>query len=172
MTAFTFRMGAGVQGDVTRTHPANIMPHLNDGTNPVLAYGLACMFDGTADTVRQMASGDNGSTAIAIAGITVRPFPTQPATASQDYGGAAYGSGAPSANAAVDVMQQGSIIGPVVGTPVLGGAVYVWCAASSGSHVQGGFEASATGGSTVPVSNAYFNGPPDANGLGEIVLRA
>ena len=57
---------------------------------------------------------------------------------------------------------------PVVGTPTKRGPVYIWCSASGGGHVQGGFEAAFDADDTVLVSNAYFNGPPDANGITEL----
>lgn len=163
-------MGAGFQGEVTRTHPASIFPRMNDASSPVAQVGLACMFNGSANDVRAMASGDNGSTAIEIAGVVVRPFPFQAQTGG-NFGSAGYGSAGTPAQV-VDVLQSGSILMPTVGTPNLGGTVYIWCASSSGSHVQGGAEASATGGSTVPLASAYFNGPPDANGLCEVVINA
>jgi hypothetical protein len=49
-----------------------------------------------------------------------------------------------------------------------GGQVYVWSAASSGSHVQGQVEAANPGGSGFAVTGALFSGPADASGNTEI----
>lgn len=167
MPAFQFRMGAGFPGDVNRTHPASIQARLNDGTNPVPFYGAACKFNGASNDVRAMASGDASDTAADIAGVAVRPFPYQQRTGGD---AASFASGVPDSKSALDVMNQGHILVPVVGTPNLGDPVYVWCAASGGGHLQGGFEAVISSGSTLLLRNAYFNGPPDATGVGEIVI--
>jgi hypothetical protein len=49
----------------------------------------------------------------------------------------------------------------------------VWCAASAGIHVQGGFESVATGGSTaaLDVGRFSFNGPQDATGIVELAFN-
>jgi hypothetical protein len=178
MVAFPFRMGAGFAGDVNRTHPCDIVPHLNDPTNPVLGYGLACVYTTSGNTVRTMESGDTGLSH--IDGIVVRPFPQQESTAPQPYGGSGtvgtpFGDpGTPPSGQPVDVLKSGLIIVPVVGSPVLGGPVFVWVAASGAGHTQGGFETGSTGGSTIALSTdgrIYFNGPPDANGLTELAFN-
>ena len=57
--------------------------------------------------------------------------------------------------------------------PVKGGAVFVWCAATSGSHIQGGFESVASGGNTAALDTTryQFNGPADANGNVEVCIN-
>lgn len=174
--AFPFRMGAGFAGEVNRTHPAGIEPALNDATNPVLAYGLACVYTSAGNSVRQMASGDSSLTN--INGVTVRPNPQQPSTAPQPYGGtgtvaAPFGyAGTPPVGAPIDILKQGYIIVPVVGTPVKGGAVYVWTGATGGGHTQGGFEAAS--GTTLAIETdgrTYFNSPPDAFGNCELAFN-
>lgn len=168
--AFQFRMGAGFPGDVNRTHPASIEPALIDASAPPTAYGQAVLVDATTQGVRPFAAGD---TAVTVAyGVTVRPYPTQQSSGS-NFGAASFGAATPPASGVTDVLRLGYIMGtvPVGQAPVKGGAVYVWCAASSGAHVQGGFEASATGGSTAALANATFNGSPDANGNVEIVFN-
>lgn len=169
--SFQFRMGAGFPGDVNRSHPASIEPCLIDASAPPSAYGQAVLVDATTQGVRPFTVGDTGVTA--LYGVTVRPYPVQQASATSDFGAASIGAATPPTSGVIDTCRLGYIIAkvPAGQTPVKGGAVYVWCAASSGSHIQGGFEASSTGGSTASLANATFNGSPDASGNVEIVVR-
>jgi hypothetical protein len=165
--AFGFRMGAGFAGDVNRTHPSSIEPALNDTGTPVGAFGHAVLVDQTDQTVRPFAAGD---TAITVAyGVSVRPYPFQQSSAS-NFGEATFGDAVPPAGA-IDILRSGYIMAKVTGTPKKGNPVYVWCAASSGAHVQGQFEASATGGSTAALANATFNGSPDSSGVVEVAFN-
>jgi hypothetical protein len=164
--AFTYRMGAGFPGDVNRTHPASILPGLFNVANPVRLYGDPVLITGVG--YRGFIAGDT-TTPTTIAGIAVRPYPTQQTTGGMS---ASLGAAVPPAGGVGDVLNEGFIIARsndfATNPPVKGGAVYVWFAASSGVHVQGGFETVATGGSTALISNARYNGPPDANGICEI----
>jgi len=176
--SFGFRMGTGFQGDVNRSHPFWIEQGLQDTTNPVGAYGLAVYFSLTGNTpnaYRGMVAGDTGLTN--IAGVAVRPFPIQPSSTS-NFGAVAI-SGPTSAPTAgvppagvIDVLKSGYVIVAQSGTGAIvkGAPVFVWVAASSGAHVQGGFEVSSTGGSTIalPVPSVYFNGPAGPDGLVEL----
>lgn len=170
-TAFAFRMGAGFPGDVNRGHPASIEPTLIDASAPPTAFGQAVLVDATTDGVRPFAAGDTAVTI--IWGITVRPFPFQQQAAT-NYGAIGFGAAAPPTSGEIDVLRAGYIMGTALpaGSAAVskGSAVYVWCAASSGAHIQGGFESAATGGSTaaLDVSRYQFNGPADANGNVEI----
>lgn len=164
--AFQFRMGAGFPGDVNRTHPASIVPGLQNVATPILLYGNPCVVDTATNSYRQLATTDTAVTV--IDGILVRPYPVQQSNTSQ-----ALGPGAPPATGAIDVLKDGYVIATcnnfAVNAPTLKGPVYIWIAASTGAHVQGTFEAGAGGGSnTVLVANAQWNGPPDANGISEI----
>lgn len=163
--AYGFRMNTGFAGDVNRTQPASIEPNMNDATNPVNLFGNAVLVNGSANTVRKVLATDTGVTA--IYGIAVRPYPTQ-----QTSGGssAAFGVGGPAANQPVDVLRQGYFMTKVVGSPVKDGTVYLWVAADSGAHVQGGFEASSSA-STVTLTNVFFNGPAGADGVAELYIR-
>lgn len=173
-TAILYRMQAGFPGDVNRTHPASLVPILNDPTNPVAKPGQVGLYNRAAQTMRAVASGDavtNGTDPVHIAGIAVRAFPIQSATPPGNYGAETIGGGSlPSG--IVDRLQSGFIMGIVNGTPDLGDPVYVWAAASTGNHVQGQFEASATAGSTFSIANAEFNGPPDSLGNVEVNVKA
>lgn len=168
--AFQFRMGAGFAGAVNRMHPAWIEPAKNDTTNPVPFYGSAVIVNGAANSVRGIISSDTSN--VAIYGVCVRTFPTQQATDTTGFGTATLGGlVAPSTVPALDVLREGYVMVPVNGNPTKGGNVYIWSAASSSPHVQGGFEASTPGGNGFQVTNAMFNGPPDANGIGEVIIR-
>lgn len=187
MVAFLYRMPAGIPGEVNRIwsaviEPGNITP--NGTTGAPTAYGVPLVIDATAGNVGNMRTllvadgtsfvmGGNTVTNITSTnlglngfypyGILVRPFPTGN---SQD----ALGTSTPPASGACDVLKSGYINVLLSGTQaaVKGGQVYIWLAASSGSHVLGGWEAAATGGSTILVPDTYFMGPADANGQTEI----
>lgn len=166
--AFTYRMGAGFPGDVNRTHPASILPGLMDVDEPILAYGFPTLLDVSANTYRAVNATDDAITV--IDGVLVRPYPTQQTTGGMS---ASIGSATPPVTGVIDVLDDGFIMVQcnnfAAASPVKGGAVYIWTAASAGQHVLGGFEAAATGGSsTAKITNAKFNGPPDVNGVCEL----
>lgn len=170
MVAILYRMGAGYPGDVNRAHPFSIIPALPLAASPPTAYGQGVIADASGNGVRPIVAGDAAITE--LWGITVRPYPLQPASAT-NYGEVVLGAGgAPPTNQVLDIMGAGYIFTQVVGTPIQGAPVYMWYAVSSGSHVQGGFEAANTGGSTLQLSNKYyFNGGPDAQGVCELRVR-
>lgn len=168
--AFLYRMGSGFAGDVNRTHPAAIEPALVNVTTPPLIYGQALIATATND-VRPYAAAD---AAVAVPwGLLVRPYPTQ-----QTSGGmaAALGAAVPPVSGVVDVCRSGMIMAQLnIGSiaPQKGGAVFVWCAVTSGNHIQGGFESAASGGNTAALDPTLmqFNGPADANGIVEISVN-
>ena len=169
--AYTFRMGAGFPGDVNRTHPASIVPGLINTTNPVAAYGFAAVIDGATNSYRGLIATDDALTS--IDGILVRPYPTQQMTGGMS---ASIGAAAAPTSGVADFLEDGFVIAVcnnfAANPPVKGGTVYVWIDPSSGNHVQGGFEAAATAGSTIALTNARWNGPTDANGVTEIRVTA
>lgn len=169
-TSFTFRMGAGFPGDVNRGHPASIQPCAIDQSAPPSAYGQAVLVDPTTQGVRPLTTGDYGATE--IWGVTARPYPLQqPSAPGNNYGEQGYGTITPPALQPIDVLRGGYILVPVVGAPVKGGPVFVWCAVSGGGHTQGGFEAGGGGGNnTAALDTSYmWNSPPDANGIAELI---
>lgn len=164
--AIKYRMDGGFPGDVNRTHPASIVPAQMDGTTPVRRYGDPVLF-GT-NTIRGFVAGDTAVTK--IKGALVRPYPTQ-----QTSGGMSASIGAASpggANTVQDYLEDGFIWVKVdniaAGAPSKGSAVFVWCAATAGNDIQGGFRCAASAGNTAAIANAEFNGPADANGVAEI----
>ena len=172
--AIQFRMQGGFPGDVNRTHPATITPELMDSVSPVAAYGYPCLIDSAADAgqggIRGFATTDHSdATPVAAWGVLVRPYPTQQQN-STNYGAASIGAATPPTSGVVDTLRSGfiSVAIPAGQAPIKGSPVYVWCAASTGAHVFGGFEAVYSAGNTVQVSNATFNSTPDTSGNVEI----
>lgn len=165
--AFTYRMGAGFPGDVNRTHPASILPGLQDTTNPVLLYGNPVVINTSANSYREVLVSDTAVTT--IAGVLVRPYPTQQTTGGMS---SSLGAATPPVSGVVDVINDGFVMvrcnNFAAAQPTKGGAVHIWIAASTGAHVQGGFESAASVGNTIDISNARFNGPADSNGVCEL----
>ena len=169
--AITYRMIAGFPGDINRTHPFSVLPGLVNTTNPPAAYG-GPVFVNTADsTIRGVIAGDGSVTPGPVWGFLVRPYPMQ-----QSSGGMSASAGAitPPTTGVCDVLREGYIMAKLPAGSVVtkGGTVYVWAAASSGNHVQGQLEPSASGTNTFTLNNAYFLGPADANGNVEVEIRA
>jgi hypothetical protein len=172
--AFGFRMGAGFAGDVNRTHPVSIEPCLIDSVSPPTAYGQAVLIDANVDAgtngVRPYVTGD---TSQAPWGVTVRPYPSQQASSTTDFGGAAFGAATPPISGVIDVMRAGYIMVnlPFGGSPAKGGPVYVRVATTSGNHIMGSFEAASDTSNSILLTNCVFNGPADANGNCEIAFN-
>lgn len=173
--AFQFRMGAGFYGDVNRTHPFTIEPGLLDPTNPPLYYGQAVVVDSVSKKIRRVLSTDGALTH--IYGFAVRPFPFQDPGTAGAYGAQTLGGFTSVAtNVPVDVMRSGYMINYVNGTPGKGDPIYIWIAASAAPNYQGFPTQNASGGSTILITpvgtyDTTFNGPPDANGAGEIIFE-
>jgi len=167
--AFTYRMGAGFPGDVNRTHPVDILAELIDAAAPPTKFGQAVLLGAANAGVRPFTTGDASQAGY---GVTVRPYPFQQAAAS-NYGAAAIGAATPPVTGVIDVMRRGYIMVnlPSGGTPVKGDGVYVRVAAAATTHTPGDFEAGADGGNNVLMTNAIFNGSPDANGNVEIAFN-
>ena len=165
--AFGFRMGAGFPGDVNRTHPANIEPAMANVAIPLVAFGQALIVAADGISLRPMVTGDAAQAAY---GVAVRPYPYQQSTG-VNFGAAAFGAATPPPGV-VDALRTGYIMTsiPAGQAPVKGSPVYVWVAASTGAHIMGGFEFTASGGNTVLISNAKFNGAPDASGNVELTI--
>jgi hypothetical protein len=166
--SIAYRMAAGFPGDISRTHPATVEPAEMDPNNPPTAYGQAVVVDATTQGVRPLGASDGSLTD--IYGITVRPFPIQTSTTSN----AGIGAVTPPVTGPMDVIRRGCMMATLNGSTLSakGQPVYVWIAASTGNHVQGGFEAAASTGNTIQLGmKTTFNGPPDANGVVEIELN-
>lgn len=166
-TAFPYRMGAGFSGDVNRTHPFSVEPVRLDSAGTFSFYGQAGT-PGANNGIRAVANGDNALTK--IYGILVRPFPTQ-----QQSGGmsASFGAGVPPTSGVGDMLRWGYCMVQMNGSPAKGDPAYVWAAAAAGGDLPGQFTTSTTGGDVIgPLTGSSdFNGPPDANGVGEVYLQ-
>lgn len=163
--AYAYRMGAGFPGDVNRAHPFSIEPAKMSTTNPLTAYGHAVIVDPANNEVRRALSTDTGVTK--LYGIAVRPFPTQQMTGGPD---AALGAASVNTGQPLDVLRFGYIMAKVNGTPRKGDPAFLWVAASSGNDTQGSFRTTASAGNTAALTNVYFNGPADANGVAELII--
>lgn len=169
--AFGFRMGAGFPGDINRTHPFEAIADQMDPTVPVRLYGDPGLLTATG-LLRGFNIGDTALTK--LDGVLVRPYPT-----SQTTGGMASTIGAatpPGGNSVVDRLRSGFIMvkcnNTAAGAPVKGAAVFVWCVASAGADVLGGFRAAASAGSTAAIANARWASGADANGFAELEVWA
>lgn len=166
--AFIARMGTGFAGDVTRFQNAKIEPCLVDpnGVLPLLP-GTPVVIDAATNGVRALTIADIGLTD--VYGIVVRTYPTQNLGNGLAAGFGAVGSNGP----VVDVLRSGYILVPINGAPTKGSPVYIWVAATAVPHVLGGFEAAATGGSTLALAatTTTFNGAPGADGIGELAFH-
>lgn len=171
MVAFTYRMPAGIAGEVTRfnTYGCTIKQEVQNLSTPVTVYGVPVIVD--ANGARPITASD--STDIAI-GFSARPFPgTDVNIGSWPQGTVPFGAGTPPARGIIDILERGYISVKLGGSVAAakGGAVSIWYAASTGAHVQGQVEASATGGSTYLMPRAVFQGPADADGNVEIAFN-
>lgn len=165
MTAYTFRMPAGIPGDVNRAFQPTITTEVmtpNGTTGHPTAYGIPVAIDPTTFQVRALAAGD---TLANLKGFLVRPYPV-----TSGNPGDPIGTSTPPNSGACDVMERGWMSVKLSGTAaaVKNGPVYVWTAAPSGSHITGGLEAATPGASGFQITNASFRGPADANGVTEI----
>lgn len=153
-------MTAGFAGSYAR-QPDMIVNTRPAGGSAAIPFGAPLVYSGT--DVVQMGS---GATAAQFVGVAGREIKSSLTYLEQSPG--QYNPGDP-----VSVFQRGSIqVYCQRGTPALGGAVYVRITAN-GSYetaVVGGFEAEADSSNTVPLTNAQWGGPADANGIAELVI--
>lgn len=169
-TALTFRMQAGFPGAVNRSHPADIQPCLIDATNPPTFYGQGLIADAAAPNgVRVPASGDSGLTK--IWGVLVRPFPIQQ-QATTNYGTTTIGAATPPTTGPVDVLTFGYIMVTLQGAAAAtkGGTVH-FCIVAGTGYVVGGFSADTVSGTFITLVNCFFNGPADASGNVELIIK-
>lgn len=157
-----YRMPAGTAGAISRRQDLTVEPHTLDSTNQFAAYGLGGKISGGKFV--PIASGD---AATALFGIFVRPYPT----ASQPDKVRQIGTGA---NFTGDCMKRGYVtvnIGADASTVDLSGPVYMRVSTPSATSPLGAFLSAADGENTVEITNAYFNGPGDADGNIELAFN-
>lgn len=153
-------MTAGFAGSYAR-QPDMIVNTRPAGGSAPIPFGAPLVYSGT-DVVQMGAS----ATAEQFVGVAGQELKSSFTYLEQSQG--QYSPGDP-----VSVFQRGSIqVYCQRGTPALGGAVYVRTAVN-GSYetaVVGGFEAEDDSGNVVKLTNAQWGGPPDANGIAELVI--
>jgi hypothetical protein len=171
--AFTFRAGAGFPGEVSRQENSIIEPCVLNAAFPPLLFGIPMIVDtagGNAGIVRPYTSGDTANPY----GILVRSFPQSTATATNFGNTPLGGAGVPPSSGPAALLISGYIIVQVpVGSalPTKNGPVFIWTAATSGAHIQGGFETASSGSTIAITGTTHFNGPQDANGNIELVFN-
>jgi len=167
MVAFTYRMPAGIPGDINRASAALVEPGVITpvGTSGApTAYGIPLVVDATAGNVGNMRTVQAADTN--VYGLLARPFPTG---GSQD----GLNVSTPPSQGTCDVMVRGymTVLLSGVAAATKGAPVFIWTATSASNHPQGGFEAVASSGSTLALPSSYFMGPADASGNVEIGFR-
>jgi hypothetical protein len=172
-SAYQFRMAGGFPGAINRSHPVSVVPEPIDSVTPPTLYGQPVLINQAADAgqymVRPFVTGDSAQQPW---GFTVRPFPIQ-ASSTTNNGAATIGGATPPATGVIDIMRSGymTVNLPAGGSPQKGQQVYVRVAASATIHVMGAVEAASDGGNTVALTGAVFNGSADANGNVEIAFN-
>ncbi|WP_316549618.1 structural cement protein Gp24 [Klebsiella michiganensis] len=159
---FLYRMPAGIAGAISRPQDLTVEPQTLDSAKAFAAYGLAGKF-----SAGKFVPIEEADTAAVVVGIYVRPYPT----ASQPDKVRQIGTGF---NFAGDCMKRGYVIvnlGVDASSVALGGAVYMRVATPTASSPLGAFLAAADGANTVQITNAFFNGPGDANGNIELAFN-
>ncbi len=169
MVAYLYRMPAGIPGDINRAQHATVeaqtIAHTGQTGSPT-RFGIPVSIDAISKLIRGVVATDTNA-APGIYGFLVRAYPTG---AAQDPLGTA--TPVVVQGSACDVMRRGYMtVKCNFGTPAKGAPVYVWKSASSGSHVQGGIEATdpSTDGFAIP--GCFFMGPADADGNVEIAYN-
>lgn len=173
--AYTYRMPAGIPGDVNRAFQATVEPNIISAASPPTQYGLAVALD-PANGIRGIGAGD---TAALVYGVLVRPYPLSPSVAANYMGQqplANPATGVPPVSGPCDVMKKGYMTVRLYGATAAlrGGVVYLRIANAGAGQIVGGFEAAADAGNTIVVGNqntTYFRGPADAAGNVEIAYN-
>lgn len=153
-------MTAGYAGSYAR-QPDMIVNTRVAGGSANIPFGAPLVY--STGTVVQMGA---SATAAQFVGVAGREIKSSLTYLEQSPGEYAPGD-------AVSVFQRGSIqVYCQRGTPALGGAVYVRTTYNGTyeSAQVGGFEAENDSGNVVQLTNCQWGGPPDANGIAELVI--
>jgi len=173
--AYTFRMPAGIPGECTRlaVYGTTITPEVVNNTaaaagGAAWGYGQVVIVD--ANGVRPVVPGDTVYSTLTW-GVLIRPFPTGDIGVAFPAGITDFGAGVPPLSGIVNVMRRGFVSAKLNGATAAakGGGVFAFVNATSAPHQQGGLEA-ASGTGLVALTNAYFQGPADAQGNTEVAF--
>lgn len=157
-----YRMSSGIAGAISRPQDLTVEPQTLDSTKAFAAYGVAGKF-----SAGKFVPIEADDTAAVVVGIYVRPYPTTSQPDKVRQIGTGY-------NFAGDCMKRGYVtvnLGADASAVALGGEVYMRVATPSDASPLGAFLAAADGANTVQLTNAYFNGPGDANGNIELAFN-
>lgn len=153
-------MTAGYAGSYAR-QPDMIVNTRVAGGEANIPFGAPLVY--SSGTVVQMGA---SATAAQFVGVAGREIKSSLSYMEQTPGQYAPGD-------AVSVFQRGSIqVKCQRGTPALGGTVYVRTVYNGtyASAQVGGFESEADSTNSVALTNCQWGGPPDANGIAELVI--
>lgn len=167
MTAYLYRMPAGIAGAISRPRDLTTEPVILDATNVFAAYGVPGKYSG--DNFVPLASTDTASD---IVGLLVRPWPT---TSTSDFARNVTSGG----NLQGDVLKRGYInvnIGGDATSITKNAAVYFDL--STGSITATAPTTDTTDSSTttttttvIQIPNAVFTGAGDADGNAEVAYN-
>ncbi len=166
MTAFQYRMPAGIPGYISRDHAqATVEPGIFDPAVPFPAYGLPAKL---VSGKYQPFSG--GEAATALVGLLVRPFPTSTTVYS---GGLGVSVPPQDGTSIANILKRGYMSIQLNGgaSVVKGGQVYIRVAAAASGKPLGGFEGAADSTNTVAPAGLFFTGPADSNGNVEVAYN-
>lgn len=163
MVAYSYRMPAGIPGEVNRVASALIEAQVvsSAAAEVPLVYGIAMIVGNTAGNVGNMRILTTGDTN--VYGMLVRPFPTN---SGQD----GLGTSTPPKSGIIDILKRGYMSVYLQGATAAakGGQVYAYLNTTDTSHLYfGGIEA-ATSTNAIAIPNTYFMGPADTSSIVEI----
>lgn len=168
MTAFTYRMPAGIPGALSRgVENSTIEPQIFDTAVPPTVFGVPVKY--VNGKVQPIAAADVVATV--VQGFLVRPYPAQ------GVSNEALGAGTPNPADIANVMKRGYMMVKVnaslpAAVPAKGGTVY--CRKTdhgAGEYPIGGIESDADAAKCEAVPNCYFTGATDSNGLCEVAYN-
>lgn len=165
MTAFLYRMNAGIPGALSRGEDlAKLETNVFNSALPFTAYGLPGKISSGA-----FVPFAGGETAADMYGFLVRPYPTQDTPAIND----AIGNAVPGTTQPAVVLKSGYITATLNGTTdaVKNGVVYIRVATPGAGKPIGGIEAASDTTNTIVLANCYFTGPKDGSNNVEIAYN-
>ena len=163
MVAYTYKMPAGIVGNISRMEHATIEQRVLDSTNTPAAPGLPVKV--VSGKIQGITTGDVGT---AVQGFLVRSYPGQSATNT-------FGSVTPTAGGLASLLRRGYLDVIVnAGTAAYGSTVYMRVGGAVTGKPLGGIEAvvdGTTASNTLAIPGAYFMGAADANGIAEVAYN-